>query len=1160
MDVMIGRILYVVFVAQCALGAMTTESWLVNPFKTTLENGTVWTLRVKTTDPRITCSIAARGENPKITVLSTSSESSKVHIINPEREYTSECSFVFTLDNLPGIHEYKTMDMEISEIILDDVDVKVKRARFILSNHFFDDIDNSSVTLGPETTVGHTTIDSSTLVTMDAVTDGPTIALSTTFGDNVLIKSIGGVPTTTIPCSDGHGASANFVQEVNGQIFRRWNDVFERWDLDINDSWTGTDTFNAMMNPSFPCPIGIRISPNYWDSNYVLHFTTTRFSVFRPNDKNPVILVSGFNNITDISFNSKTVNSFYVLTGSETAKTLQNCRILHGHVHGINNTYCETVGTINTTSTFQLSTSSYAFQPQYVFSENQMMNEKFEEVLLDGASIGPQFMTTSPFQTSDVFVYDGSKVLHVAHNGTATKVVDLAVDSALALRFKTTSELAIYYLDSGELKARTVVVDSYYSTSSQVTIKSSMKNLALGFGVDSLSTLQTAQSYAGTYQRFWWLSGSDGGATEPLELEIQNSAVSYQSLGHDMDFTVKKIASGGEAVIITKDLDSNSDSSDNDRGAPEFVEVRYKDDETERLHTVAIPTRVGMPCDDNSIKLEFDYVASRSETTLGGAQAVRANIRKGPDFDVDIHDVDTAELLDTAYTFLHDAKFYPRFKLTHRQTKESFPYTERVRFVIDQVWPIISTKNASDPKIKEGFFFGRNDALSKTSIDYAYRYANGVDSNAYKGMPYGRFSAEALKNLNDISNNSMLMPEPEGKHCNPATDGAGFVCKLGDTSSPLELKWNCDRKTKRYEDSPCDHFINYWAYQLNYREYQELDYVLPFLSPCLIRNVTNAIRSLFVDIREEDLENNCFTPQYLVHINATTVDSTHRCPLKTHFYIRLASVPLTNVSKLAIFGSMLIALTLLVLIGIGMMRFHDYYLDYVHPKLRRNRTWKTLMACITGRLIRDCCRKKQVHDAGKRRSSALSADSSVLGADSLTYPSYRRRGSKTSLAQQGSSSSLAQRWAPRQSTMSRKMSLADAALMAVRDRQSQRSSVQSTVNGPLIGSSSQRDSSGSWGMVRNMTQSSAFQKRILSIAPDHPHHHDGHHDDHHHHDHPVKKKSSNSSRAHSNESLHSNHPFDHGAHRTLAQRRQSTSIGVKHIPLMKKDPQNLFKK
>lgn len=113
----------------------SSESWLVDLASAKQTSSkTTWVLKVTSTDPRKTCNIMARGAEPKLVALPMSTKSEIVMII-PAQDKTdlTSCYFEFDIDVVAEF--YRKVEIVIEELILENINTRVKHSRFQLPNY-----------------------------------------------------------------------------------------------------------------------------------------------------------------------------------------------------------------------------------------------------------------------------------------------------------------------------------------------------------------------------------------------------------------------------------------------------------------------------------------------------------------------------------------------------------------------------------------------------------------------------------------------------------------------------------------------------------------------------------------------------------------------------------------------------------------------------------------------------------------------------------------------------------------------------------------------------------------------------------------------------------------------------------------------------------------
>jgi len=1015
-------------VFQAAEATYTTESWVIslNGLER-VDNRLVWTLRLETSDSRKTCSIAARGLVPKMVALPLSDARPTLRRVHGQiKSDSTSCYFEYTFAG-PNTKILETIDIMVGEMVMDDLNVKIKRVRFRLPTYNQDAIpDYSGLTFESYRIMSRVSPKTSNLVTFDVIADSTNTVLVSPWNhptNGPIVSHLTGSPAATKACTDGMGQNANFVQEINGVVYRRWAGQFEKWTLDgIVDHvpWSDGVFEQEVMNAE--CPQRIIASPRYWLRDSIIIARDDEFTLFTDNGPEPRHWTyTGHAELLDVAFDSKRVNYLYVFTGKTDYRTLKSCQITADY-----SLECEVIASdifmgSDTLDSYLSLSNNYPNQPQYAYASSHLKDHTLQDIEVDGNRVKVKQMVSSPYAASDVFVMtaDSQLMVQVRSNGTAEIVDDFNnrvadVSGIVGLDMISSSSVTVYYIESGKLKVSSFLVNSYYSTGVGIVVKSSGENIGLAFNLSpELGELQGPEDYT-EFQSYWWLSGQD--QSDPIELYLQQPHdLDYKSIeapeNSDANFTIHQVASGGEAIIISRPLDNLSIRSvtpGEDIAIPEFIDIEYRDSVSAsaepRTQTVSIPVRIGC---DKHIELRFDHDAARSVEILGSPQAHKSYIREE---DIEIRDFKD-KLVATAYTFLHSAPFYPRFALHHKQTEQSVPYLEDITLEIDSIWPIVSKRNPNDPKMLRSGWLSKAevDELKTTSIYHAWMHANGenaVESHMAGQKPYGKFREEDRNSANNMTAlTSILMKKALEQNCRDE-DGK-ITCRLGDVNTGAigTLEWNCHGSQKWNRDSPCDHFVNYLLYQERYEEQLRKEYpIYLFGAPCVMNSVRNKWRSIFYEIPPEDVEDNCFTPDYLVHIKAKTVNSKHHCDLETDFYIRLASVPLSNISKLIIMITISVSLGILILMIMGNVKFDSYYQHDLGPRLHHHPIFKVFFQSSNKITNQASAFSSSLNDADSvirdtelasasvsSRKSVKAKDQNHLGLDNEQLAALKRR-------------------------------------------------------------------------------------------------------------------------------------------------------------------------
>ena len=114
----------------------STESWLIDASFFQTPNETVWNLKVTSTDTRKTCNIIAQGAQPKLVALPMSTKSEILTIIPAQEKIDhseNSCYFEFEINVLP--EKYRKIEIVIEELILENINTRVKHLRLQLPNY-----------------------------------------------------------------------------------------------------------------------------------------------------------------------------------------------------------------------------------------------------------------------------------------------------------------------------------------------------------------------------------------------------------------------------------------------------------------------------------------------------------------------------------------------------------------------------------------------------------------------------------------------------------------------------------------------------------------------------------------------------------------------------------------------------------------------------------------------------------------------------------------------------------------------------------------------------------------------------------------------------------------------------------------------------------------
>lgn len=262
---------------QADSSTYTPTNWIIDA--KTLSNNE-WSVQVTLADTSKICNIIAIGYRPQIVILPYNNipEALKVTFAEIHHDTTS-CYYNLNLkfdDDNTSHDYYKKIEYYMDEAFIESVELKVNKVRFYLPGVGLNSVaDHTAITLDAATAqVSISEPHQSLLSNSKFMHDTNGIYLTTGHSKNILYSltdSDSGINKSAITCSDSKPSSFSFIQEIDGYIYRRFNNEFQIIKIDENDGKFGSKFSNRpspddMMTGLFgsDCPVGIYMSPGFY--------------------------------------------------------------------------------------------------------------------------------------------------------------------------------------------------------------------------------------------------------------------------------------------------------------------------------------------------------------------------------------------------------------------------------------------------------------------------------------------------------------------------------------------------------------------------------------------------------------------------------------------------------------------------------------------------------------------------------------------------------------------------------------------------------------------------------------------------------------------------------------------------------------------------------